>query len=55
MTPITLDAIIREARAENAEHARLVALAVRAKLKQFIAKLRPAKARPPRTEACLNF
>lgn len=55
MTPATLDAIIREARVENAEHARSVALAVQTKLKRFIAKLRPAKARPPRTEACLNF
>jgi hypothetical protein len=51
MTPTTLDAIIREARAENAEHARLVAVAVQAKLKRFVAKLRPGKARTPRTGA----
>lgn len=55
MTPATLDAIIREARVENAERARRVAVAMQAKLKGLVARLRPAKARPPRTEACLNF
>lgn len=51
MTPVTIDAIIREARAERAEHVRMVAARLSAKLKQFVFGFRPISARAPRSGA----
>lgn len=51
MAPVTIDAIIREARAEQAKRARMVAAGLQAKLKRFVAGFRPIRARTPRTGA----
>lgn len=50
-TPVTIDAIIREARAERAEHMRMVAVGLYARLKRFFAGFRPINAQTPRRRA----
>jgi hypothetical protein len=51
VSPMTLDAIISQARAENAQNVRMAAAGLQAKLKRFATRLRPIKARTPRTGA----
>lgn len=50
-TPVTIDAIISEARAERAEHMRMVAVGLYTKLKRFVAGFRPVRAQTPRRRA----
>ncbi|MDO8876424.1 MAG: hypothetical protein Q8M24_09725 [Pseudolabrys sp.] len=51
MTPVTIDAIISQARAERAEHMRMVLVGLYARLKRFVAGFRPIKAQTPRRRA----
>ena len=46
-----LDTIISEARAERAEHTRMVAVRLYARLKLFVAGFRPIRAQTPRRRA----